>query len=986
MVVVQREMEWRTGGVLALSGAEQERWWAVADNMGIAAKPPPPPPPHRMLLPGQCPAVCVDRGRLRIMNPAVLSSFPILSSTCDHSRASSVASIFCACPVAGSSDQVGPRTSVSAKNGFKKLSCKILDHRAASQGGRGDILESSVSAEPSRKGTVPIVERGPSKRDGLRRSKDLFESFKSDMELAVPRNASPAELEELLIRVESASSALDVDLILSRSGVNFFPVKNLNTLLAGIRIEDRIIDLFSWMRRNGKTRNNPYAYRIVLKVMLKRQAWDRVVEILEEVGSTLDNHTWNSIVDAAVNAGAPEFAVKLITTLIPRNFRPQQSTFVNLLRLLQKTRKVTEAEAVFHMFEGNDLRCCGAYTAMISLYTRAGLYHKAEKAIQEMELRDITPDKDNWLMQINAYGQQGKVRESEKKFQTMQEAQVRPDLLAYNSMILAYGRAHLFDRACATFKKMVEVGVTPDESSYRSMIGACGRAGKLKDALSLFSEMKALNYRPSLQNFNTLINLYGKVRNGGGIVRVLQEMKEIGCKPDSQTLDAALRAMERAGKLKNLGKLMASLKEAGWSVDVPSYAPLLNAYLKCNMNEAALETFHTMRKAALIPKESVCLALICQCKDAGKLDDAIYLFSELQAAGMSPGLETTCTMINIYGMLGNVEEAERLFDKLKRSGVQLDMVAYNVLLSVYMKAGLHEEAKKVYQIIEQHPDLTADAYTFQSMLRVLQKAELEQEGVELYWKILDLGLELDEGLLTCIINCCGRALPLEETSVLFQALLDRGCTPNATTFNLMIDLYGKAGMMDRTRYIFELAQQYGMVDKISYSTLIDAYGKCRDFPNMERTLWDMQRNGFAGTLEAYNAMIDAYGKAGMFTKMEDVLERMRRAGCCGDISTYNILINILGKKGLLQEVQKVLVEMEEKGWKPDRWTYNTLIRAYGLAEMPDEVIKIFKEMQEAGLMPDRVTYVNLVAAFEKSGNLLEAARWSLWMSQAGYQS
>lgn len=47
-------------------------------------------------------------------------------------------------------------------------------------------------------------------------------------------------------------------------------------------------------------------------------------------------------------------------------------------------------------------------------------------------------------------------------------------------------------------------------------------------------------------------------------------------------------------------------------------------------------------------------------------------------------------------------------------------------------------------------------------------------------------------------------------------------------------------------------------------------------------------------------------------------------------------------------------------------------------------MKTFKEMQDAGFMPDRVTYVNLVAAFEKAGNLFEAARWSLWMTQAGF--
>jgi pentatricopeptide repeat protein len=75
---------------------------------------------------------------------------------------------------------------------------------------------------------------------------------------------------------------------------------------------------------------------------------------------------------------------------------------------------------------------------------------------------------------------------------------------------------------------------------------------------------------------------------------------------------------------------------------------------------------------------------------------------------------------------------------------------------------------------------------------------------------------------------------------------------------------------------------------------------------------------------------------------------------------------------------------QDEGLQPDRWTYNTIIRTYGCADLPDQAVKTFKEMQDADIMPDRVTYINLIGAFEKTGNLLEAARWSLWMTQAGY--
>jgi hypothetical protein len=44
---------------------------------------------------------------------------------------------------------------------------------------------------------------------------------------------------------------------------------------------------------------------------------------------------------------------------------------------------------------------------------------------------------------------------------------------------------------------------------------------------------------------------------------------------------------------------------------------------------------------------------------------------------------------------------------------------------------------------------------------------------------------------------------------------------------------------------------------------------------------------------------------------------------------------------------------------------------------------VVKEMQSVEIQPDRITYPNLIVAFEKSDNFLEAARWHLWMKQAG---
>jgi len=269
------------------------------------------------------------------------------------------------------------------------------------------------------------------------------------------------------------------------------------------------------------------------------------------------------------------------------------------------------------------------------------------------------------------------------------------------------------------------------------------------------------------------------------------------------------------------------------------------------------------------------------------------------------------------------------------------------------------------------------------MLRVYHQCKMPDKAAEVYRRILRAKLKWDGAMYNCIINCCGRALPIDETSKIFDDMQKSGFLPNTITYKVMIDIYGKSGLLTKAYEVLRLARKQGLSDIISYNTLISAYGKWKDYARMEETFHEIQRGGFVVSLEAFNSMLDAYGKSGQLKEFGNVLERMSRAGCYFDLYTYNIMINVYGKNGLIEEVTDLIIRLKKEGLEPNIWTYNTLIGAYGIAGMPDEAVRVFKEMQNAEIQPDRITYVNLIAAFEKSDNFFEAERWSLWMKQAG---
>ena len=136
----------------------------------------------------------------------------------------------------------------------------------------------------------------------------------------------------------------------------------------------------------------------------------------------------------------------------------------------------------------------------------------------------------------------------------------------------------------------------------------------------------------------------------------------------------------------------------------------------------------------------------------------------------------------------------------------------------------------------------------------------------------------DEAMYNCVINCCGHALPVDELSRLFNEMVQCGLAANTITFNVMLDIYGKAGLLKKARKLFWMARKQGLADIISYSTIITAYGHNKDFKSMRSVVKKMQHEGHPVSFDAYNCMLLAYGKEDLLEEFNDVLQKMKLLG------------------------------------------------------------------------------------------------------------
>lgn len=763
--------------------------------------------------------------------------------------------------------------------------------------------------------------------------------------------------------------------------------KHCNLILKQLEKSDdgKALRFFEWMRLNGKLKKNVIAYNLILRVLGRKKDWDGAEVLIKEIRSgwncELSYQIFNTLIYACYKSGLVDVGSKWFRMMMDYKVQPNVATFGMLMSLYQKCWVVEEAEFTFSHMRFMKVKCQSAYSAMITIYTRMGLYDKAEDVIDFLRKDEVGLNKENWLVLLNAYCQQGKVGDAEQVFCEMKEAGFSPCIVAYNTMITGYGRVTQMDNAEHLFQNLKQVGFEPDETTYRSLIEGWGRADNYRQAKYYYVELKRLGFKPNSSNLYTLIRLQAKCRDEEGVVNTIHDMVMMGCQKSS-ILGIVMQVYEKANRLLKLPMVLEGPLYDHVLANPTSCAILVTTYVKNGLIEDALKVLGNKRWEDPVFEDNLYHLLMCSCKDLGHLDNAIKIFTYMPKT-TKPNLNIFCTMIDIYSKMSLFSEAENLYTELKTSGVKLDMIAFSVIVRMYVKSGSLKEACLVLDVMNRESNIVPDVYLLRDMLRIYQRCGMNDKLSDLYYKVLKNSEIWDEEMYNCVINCCAVALPVDELSRLFDEMLRRGYAPNTVTFNVMLHAYGKSRLFEWAKKLFLMAKKRGLVDVISYNTIIAAYGKNKYLKNMSAAVRRMQFDGFSVSLEAYNCMLDVYGKEGEMDKFRSVLQRMKNSNCSSDHYTYNILINIYGEYGWIEEVAGVLMELKECGISPDLCSYNTLIKAYGIAGMVEDAVDLVKEMRGNGIEPDRITYTNLINALRKNDMFLEAVKWSLWMKQLG---
>ncbi|KAG2611971.1 pentatricopeptide repeat-containing protein At3g57430, chloroplastic-like [Panicum virgatum] len=469
--------------------------------------------------------------------------------------------------------------------------------------------------------------------------------------------------------------------------------------------------------------------------------------------------------------------------------------------------------------------------------------------------------------------------------------------------------------------------------AFNALLSMYARLGLVDDARRLFGSVGAADAPGGgLVTWNTMASLLVQSGRCAEAVDVLYDMVARGVRPDGVTFASALPACSQL-ELLSVGKEMHAyvLKDADLAANSFVASALVDMYASHERVDAARRVFD------MVPGGDRQLglwnAMICGYAQAGKDEDALELFSRMEAeAGVVPS-ETT-----MAGVLPACARSEAFAGKEAVHGyvVKRDMAenrfVQNALMDMYARLGDMDAARQIFAAIEPR-----DVVSWNTLITgcVVQGhisdafqlvREMQQQGRYTDAATEDGIARADEEpvmpnnitLMTLLPACAMLAAPARGKEIHGYAVR-HAWDSDVAVGSALVDMYAKGGCLALSRAVFDRLPRRNV---ITWNVLIMAYGM-HGLGDEAILLFDrMVASDEAKPNEVtFIAALAACSHSGMVDRGLELFHSMKRDhGVEPTPDLHACAVDILGRAGRLDEAYSIISSMEPGEQQVSAWS------------------------------------------------------------------
>ncbi|CAA0233961.1 unnamed protein product [Arabidopsis thaliana] len=463
---------------------------------------------------------------------------------------------------------------------------------------------------------------------------------------------------------------------------------------------------------------------------------------------------------------------------------PKLVTFYSAFNLLDEAQTITENSEILHPLPWN---------VLIGSYIRNKRFQESVSVYKRMMSKGIRADKFTYPSVIKACAALLDFAYGRVVHGSIEVSSHRCNLYVCNALISMYKRFGKVDVARRLFDRMSE----RDAVSWNAIINCYTSEEKLGEAFKLLDRMYLSGVEASIVTWNTIAGGCLEAGNYIGALNCVVGMRNCNVRIGSVAMINGLKACSHIGALK-WGKVFHCLviRSCSFSHDIDNVRnSLITMYSRCSDLRHAFIVFQQVEANSLSTWNSIISGFAYN----ERSEETSFLLKEMLLSGFHPNHITLASILPLFARVGNLQHGKEFHCYiLRRQSYKDCLILWNSLVDMYAKSGEIIAAKRVFDSMRKR-----DKVTYTSLIDGYGR--LGKGEVALAWfKDMDRsGIKPDHVTMVAVLSACSHSNLVREGHWLFTKMEHVfGIRLRLEHYSCMVDLYCRAGYLDKARDIF----------------------------------------------------------------------------------------------------------------------------------------------------------------------------------------
>ncbi|KHN48690.1 Pentatricopeptide repeat-containing protein [Glycine soja] len=371
---------------------------------------------------------------------------------------------------------------------------------------------------------------------------------------------------------------------------------------------------------------------------------------------------------------------------------------------------------------------------------------------------------------------------------------------------------------------------------------------------------------PLVSHYNTMIRACSMSDSPQKGLLLYRDMRRRGIAADPLSSSFAVKSCIRFLYLPGGVQVHCNIFKDGHQWDTLLLTAVMDLYSLCQRGGDACKVFDEMPHRDTVAWN----VMISCCIRNNRTRDALSLFDVMQGSSYKcePDDVTCLLLLQACAHLNALEFGERIHGYIMERGYRDALNLCNSLISMYSRCGCLDKAYEVFKGMG-----NKNVVSWSAMISGLAMNGYGREAIEAFEEMLRIGVLPDDQTFTGVLSACSYSGMVDEGMSFFHRMSrEFGVTPNVHHYGCMVDLLGRAGLLDKAYQLI-----MSMVEKPDSTMWRTLLGACRIHGHVtlgERVI------GHLIELKAQEAgdyvlLLNIYSSAGHWEKVAEVRKLMK---------------------------------------------------------------------------------------------------------------